>query len=175
MKIMEVSSKRCDKKKWFSQWIFLFLTIVFIIIQSGRLAAPPWETVESWRQSDTYSIAQNFVQFDMNPLHPQLNYDGTADNYAQLELQIMPFLSALIFQMTGTMDPAICRILSLIFFLGSAVFLYLLICDIVGTVPALFAHGVYLFLPLSLMTASSIQPEACALFFYCGGVYFRHR
>lgn len=111
----------------------------------------------------------------MNPLHPQLNYDGTADNYAQLELQIMPFLSALIFQMTGTMDPAICRILSLIFFLGSAVFLYLLICDIVGTVPALFAHGVYLFLPLSLMTASSIQPEACALFFYCGGVYFLRR
>lgn len=173
--MMEVRFQRHGWKKRYSRWGLLFLTVVFLVIQSGRLTVPPWDEAGSWRQSDTYSIAQNFIQFDMNPLRPQLNYDGAADNYAQLELQILPFLSALIFRLTGTMDPAVCRVLSLMFFLGSAVFLYLLMRDFVGAIPALFGYGVYLFLPLSLLLASSIQPEACALFFYCGGVYFLRR
>lgn len=163
-------------RRKYVQWAALLLvTAVFLVIQSGRIMVPPGDCAEEWRQTDTYSIAQNFVQFDMNPLHPQLNYDGVADNYAQLELQIMPFLSAVIFQLTGIMTPAVCRVLSLLFFLGSAVFLYLLMRDFAGPVPALVGYGMYLFLPLSLLMASSIQPEACALFFYCGGVYFLRR
>lgn len=155
--------------------VFLLLTAVFLAIQGGRISVPPWDGAGEWRQTDTYSMAQNFVQFDMNPLRPQLNYDGVADNYAQLELQIMPYLSALVFRATGRMDPAVCRVVSLLFFLGSGVFVYLLLRSFVGPVPALIGYGLYLFLPLSMLMAACIQPEACALFFYCGGVYFLRR
>lgn len=164
----------CWKKR--GNWmIVVLLTALFIAIQNGRLTAPPWDTFESWRQTDTYSIARNYVYFGMDLLRPQLNYDGVADNYAQLELQIVPFLSAVIFKLTGVMAPMVCCTLSLVFFLGSAGFLYFLLQDMAGTMAALVGYGVYLFLPLSLLIASSIQPESCALFFYCGGVYLLRR
>lgn len=168
--------KQRDGWKKYGQWVVFFLiTAAFLMVQSGRIMIPPGDCFEEWRQTDTYSIAQNFVQFNMNPLRPQLNYDGLANNYAQLELQIMPFISAVIFQLTGTMTPAVCRVLSLMFFVGSGVFLYLLMRDFAGRLPALVGYAMYLFLPLSLLMASSIQPEACALFFYCAGVYFLRR
>ncbi len=155
--------------------VFFLLTGVFLAIQVGRLTVPPWDIYESWRQSDTYSIARNFVQFGMDPLRPQLNYDGVAGNYAQLELQIVPYLSAVIYQLTGSMDPMVCRVLSLGFFLGSGVFVYLLLRTFVKAPAALAGYGMYLFLPLSLLMAAAIQPEACLLFFYCGGVEFLRR
>lgn len=162
--------------KKYGRWaIFLLITAVFLAIQSGRVPIPPGDCASDWRQTDTYSIAQNFVWFDMNPLHPQLNYDGVADNYAQLELQIVPFISAVIFRLTGTMTPVVCRVLSLLFFMGSGVFVYLLLRDFAGPAPALVGYGMYLFLPLSMLMAAAIQPEACALFFYCGGVYYLRR
>lgn len=175
VRIMRLSFERGGWGKRCCLGAVLFLTAVFLVIQSGRFGVLPWNDIDSWRQTDTYSIARNFVQFDMDPLRPQLNYDGVADNYSQLELQIIPFISALLFRLTGTMDPVICRVLCLIFFMGSAVFVYLLLRDFAGEVPAVFGYGVYLFLPLSLVMAASIQPEACALFAYCGGVYFLRR
>lgn len=70
----------------------------------------------------------------MDLLHPQLNYDGVSENYAQLELQIVPYLSALVFQLTGTMTPVVPRLLCMLFFLGSAWFLYRLMRGISGPV-----------------------------------------
>ena len=110
---------------------------------------------------------------------PQLNYDGVSENYAQLELQIVPYLSALVFQLTGTMTPVVppAAVYAVLFGLG----LVPVPADarISGRWPALVGLGIYLFLPLSMMTAHVIQPEACALFFLlwrgcgCSGVSSR--
>lgn len=167
-----LASGRGQKYQWV---VLILLTVLFVFIQYQRLVIPQWDQYEDWRQSDTYSIARNYVQFGMDFLRPQLNYDGVSENYAQLELQIMPFLSAIIFRVFGVTTPVICRILSLLFFLSSALFLYFLMRDFAGSACALFGYGVYLFMPLSMLTASAIQPESCALFFYCGGVYFLRR
>ncbi len=70
-----------------------------------------------------------------------------SENYAQLELQIVPYLSALVFQLTGTMTPVVPRLLCMLFFLGSAWFLYRLMRGISGRWPALVGLGIYLFLP----------------------------
>lgn len=153
----------------------LIVLAVFCWFTLPRLADAPWNYYESWRQSDTYSIAVNFVQYGMHPLQPQLNYDGVSDNFAQLELQIIPYLSALVFQLTGSITPAVPRLFSLLFFGGSALFLYGLMKRISGIFPALAGLAVYLLMPLSLLTARAIQPESCALFFYCGGVYFLYQ
>ena len=67
------------------------LLALFLAIQLPKLDSVPWDQYESWRQSDTYSIAVNYVQYGMDLLHPQLNYVGVSENYAQLELQIVPF------------------------------------------------------------------------------------
>ena len=39
-----------------------------------------------WRQGDTAAIARNFATLDLNPLHPQTDYDGPPPNYVELEL-----------------------------------------------------------------------------------------
>lgn len=153
----------------------LMLAVGFLGLHATEIAEQPWGYYEGWRQSDTYSIALNYLRYDMNPLRPQLNYDGVADNYAQLELQIVPYLSALIFWVAGVATPIIPRLICLLFFLGSALFLHLLLRDFCGRWPAVGATALYLALPLSMMIARAIQPEACALFFFIGGVYFLHR
>ncbi len=144
----------------------------FIGIQATRLSVPPWDRCEYWRESDTYCMALNYVQYDMHLLRPQLNYDGIADNYAQLELQIIPYLSALIFRLLHTTSWMIPRLLSLLCFLGSAVFLFLLMRRFTGFVPSCAGLACYLYLPLSMLMAASIQPEACTLLFLCGTCFF---
>src|SRR5579871_6760916 len=54
-----------------------------------------------WRQGDTAAIARNFARLRFNPLHPQTDYNGAPPNYVELELQIVPFLSATLYKMFG--------------------------------------------------------------------------
>lgn len=151
------------------------ILFTFILLQYDNLSCAPWAYYNAWRQSDTYSIALNYIQYDMNLLHPQLNYDGVADNYAQLELQILPYLTVIFYKITGIISPLVARSFSLVFFVGSAIFLYLLMRRTVSIIPAIMGLCIYLALPLSFLLAPSIQPESCTLFFYCGGVYFLYR
>ncbi|MGH7755814.1 MAG: hypothetical protein ACREM8_05950, partial [Vulcanimicrobiaceae bacterium] len=54
-----------------------------------------------WRQGDTAAIARNFATLDANPFQPQVDYDGPPPNYVELELQIVPFLAALLYKVFG--------------------------------------------------------------------------
>jgi len=54
-----------------------------------------------WRQGDTAAIARNFATLDLNIFHPQADYDGPPPNYVELELQIVPFLAALLYKIFG--------------------------------------------------------------------------
>lgn len=99
-------------------WLLALLLAAFFLFQLPRLDQAPWENYDSWRQTDTYTIAQNYAQRDMNPLRPQFNYDGPGDNYVQLELQVMPYLSAVLFKMLGREPYWVPRLISLLFFHG---------------------------------------------------------
>jgi len=108
----------------------------------------------------------------MDPLAPQFNYDGRSDVYVQLELQIMPYASALCFKLFGFVSPVIPRMISLLFYFGSALFLYKIMRKFVSLQPALASVLLYLFMPISLIYSRAIMPEACACFFYLGAVFF---
>lgn len=154
---------------------YLLLGIIFssyFLLQLPSLSNPAWEVFDSWRQTDTYSIALNYLQYDMDPLAPQFNYDGSSDIYVQLELQIMPYASALCFKLFGFASPIIPRMISLLFYFGSAVFLYKIMRKFTGLRPAIASVLIYLFTPISLIYSRAIMPEACACFFYLGAVFF---
>lgn len=159
------------RRKAIERGAVALLLLLYVLLQAPTLQNAPWEGYDTWRQGDTYSVAVNYDQYNMHPLHPQFNYDGTSDIYVQLELQVVPYLSALLFQLTGP-TPLIPRLLSLAFFLGSAAFLYGILRRFVSFLPALGGLLVYLLLPICLLYSRAIMPEACALFFYCGGVFF---
>ena len=148
------------------------LLLLCFLLQAGTLSRPPWEVYETWRQTDTYSIAVNFTRLDMNILRPQFNYDGPGGNTVMLELQLVPFLSALVFRLTGVITPLVPRFLGLLLFLGSAVFVYRIARRFTGPGASLLGLAVYLLLPITLLYARATMPEPCALFFLCGGVFY---
>ncbi len=152
--------------------ISILLIALFVLIQLTNIENAPWEYFNSWRQSDTYSIACNYYQFNMNPLMPQFNYDGASGNYVQLELQIVPYISAIIFKLLGGMTPVVPRLLSVLFFVGSAVYLRLIAERFTNKLCGLVAMAIYLFMPLSMGIAHATMPEACAMFFYCGSMWY---
>lgn len=152
--------------------LIIILIAIFLGIQLPGIGNMPWEKYDSWRQSDTYSIAVNYHQYEYNILKPQFNYDGPADNYIQLELQIMPFMAATAFKILGTTTPAIPRAINLMFFIASALFVYFIMRRFTEVLPSVCGFAVYLFMPITLLYSRAIMPEAPALFFYCGGVYF---
>ena len=154
-------------------WLLALLLAAFFLFQLPRLDQAPWENYDSWRQTDTYTIAQNYAQRDMNPLRPQFNYDGPGDNYVQLELQVMPYLSAVLFKILGREPYWVPRLISLLFFMGSAVFCYGIGRRLLkNRWAALGAFAVYLVMPISLLYSRAIMPEAAALFFYTAAIYF---
>jgi 4-amino-4-deoxy-L-arabinose transferase-like glycosyltransferase len=71
-----------------------------------------------WRQGDTAAIARNFATIDLNPFHPQTDYDGPPPNYVELELQIVPFLAALLYELFGVHE-IFGRLISIGFSLGT--------------------------------------------------------
>ena len=75
-----------------------------------------------WRQGDTGAIARNFATLDFNPLHPQTDYDGAPPNYVELELQIVPFLAAILYKIFG-IHPVFGRLISIGFSLINVVLL----------------------------------------------------
>ncbi|NLO46841.1 MAG: phospholipid carrier-dependent glycosyltransferase [Clostridiales bacterium] len=172
MKVSGLTSLNASMRKKREAAVVALLLFFYVLLQSSTLSNDPWERMGAWRQSDTYSIALNFSQLRLNIFYPQLNYDGPSDNYVQLELQIMPFMSAMIMRLLKTATPLIPRAISLSFYLGSAVFVYLILKRFTSYLPSLFGLLVYLLLPITLLYARAIMPESCALFFLCGSIYF---
>ena len=84
-----------------------------------------------WRQGDEAAIARNFATVDMNPLHPQADYNGPGPNYVELELQIVPWVAAVGYKLFGVHE-VFGRLIS--------------ITASLGTVTVLFFFGRYLFM-----------------------------
>ena len=85
------------RRKAIERGAVALLLLLYVLLQAPTLPNAPWEGYDTWRQGDTYSVAVNYAQYSMHPLRPQFNYDGTADIVVQLELQLVPYLSALLF------------------------------------------------------------------------------
>ena len=151
--------------------VFLILTLYFVFL-FNKLGQSPWETTLSWRQSDTFSVAKIYYDQGINLLKPQFLYDGANKNIVQLELEVLPMLGVLIAKFSNLDLVFSLRLVSLIFFLGSALFLYLISKLFVDDLTALFSLFLYLSTPLSIIISRNIMPESLALFFYLGGLYF---
>lgn len=159
-----------NKKDIHKQLICLIFILIFLSRFYG-ITNEPYELSESWRQTDTYSIAVNFLKYEFNILKPQFNYDGSSGNYVQLELQIITFITALLFKIFGVY-PIIARLVVILFFMGSVYYFYKIakmFCSKTGTIVALVVYG---FLPINIIYSRNIMPESCVLFFTVGALYY---
>ncbi len=152
--------------------IVLALFILCVAFHLPSLNNEAWEYYDDWRQSDTYSIAQNYYRYSMNPFLALFNYDGAQPVPVQLELQIIPYISAVIFKLISDMTPLVPRVISLLFFIGSALYLYRVARRAMSFLPAASTLVLYLSMPITMLYSRAIMPESAALFFLNGAIYF---
>jgi len=124
-----------------------------------------------WRQGDTAAIARNFATLDFNPFHPQTDYDGPPPNYVELELQIVPWLAALLYKLFGVHE-IFGRLISIGFSLGTIALLaafgrWMFAGRLAGLTAAL-AFAIY---PGSSYYGRTFMPDTAMAFFLSAALY----
>lgn len=171
---MELGGQRQDKSITWGDLLFLMvLSFGICLFYYPRLSHPTWEMYDSWRQSDTLAMARNMLKTG-NFFKPMLNYDGLQGNYVQLELPILPALTCLLLP-TGLDIHYLARAISMVFYLASCIYFYLLANQLFSKGASRFASLFYVLAPLTLKYGRAIMPESLVLCFFIGSLYHLYR
>lgn len=124
-----------------------------------------------WRQGDTAAIARNFATLDLNIFHPQVDYDGPPPNLVELELQIVPFLAALLYKIFGIHE-IFGRLISIGFSLGTvaliAYFARWMFASRIAGIAAALAFAIY---PGAFYYGRTFMPDTAMAFFLTAAVF----
>ncbi|HEY3675816.1 MAG TPA: glycosyltransferase family 39 protein, partial [Candidatus Tumulicola sp.] len=124
-----------------------------------------------WRQGDTASIARNFAQLRFNIAYPQTTYNGPPPNYVELELQIVPFVSAMLYKAIGVHE-WIGRAIVVLFSLATiATLAYFGRWLFSSAIAGLSAAAVYAVFPGSVYYGRTFMPDAAMVFFLTAALY----
>jgi hypothetical protein len=151
----------------------LGLAVVTALALALRLhgIADPIMDHPGWRQGDTAAIARNFAQLRFNPLFPQTTYNGPPPNYVELELQIVPFLAAIVYKLAGV-HVVIGRLLTVLFSLATVVTLGFFARRVFNSASAgLIAAFCYAVFPGSVYYGRTFMPD-CAMTFFLTAALF---
>ncbi|MDF2889971.1 MAG: glycosyl transferase family 39 [Clostridia bacterium] len=156
-----------NRQLWIVVLVFLFIFILRIPYINNSTA----EMGELWRQTDTESIARNFIKYKFNIFYPQFNYDGVPPIYVQLEFQITTFLIAILYKVFGY-HIWLARLVPISFFMLSVYYLYLVAKIFFPMPQSLLVIMIYSILPINIYFSRAIMPEAALLCFFNGAFYF---
>ena len=124
-----------------------------------------------WRQGDTASIARNFWALQFNIFYPQTNYNGPPPNYVELELQIVPFLAALVYKIAGVHE-VFGRLISVAFSLGTVWVLALFGRRLFASASAGLAAALFFaIMPGSIYYGRTFTPDTTMVFFLGAALY----
>jgi len=130
----------------------------------------PFLDHHSWRQTDTAAIARHFYRDHFEILQPELDRFGAGRSVVELEFQVTPFLTSLLYVVWGVRD-WVGRIVPILFSLGSIIYFYRLVTLHFSERVAVFASFVFAILPLNVFFSRVLMPESGALFFATAAVY----
>ena len=124
-----------------------------------------------WRQGDTASIARNFAQLQFNIFYPQTNYNGPPPNYVELELQIVPFLTAILYKIFGVHE-IFGRLITIGFSLGTVAVLAYFGRWLFGSIFAGLACALlFTIMPGSFFYGRTFTPDTTMVFFLAAALY----
>lgn len=161
-------------------WLSILIALAFLV-RLYKIDSPiaDWH---SWRQADTASVTRNFIKLGFNPLIPKYDdMSGVAENpianpntYRFVEFPIYNIAVYPLYLIFGV-DDKLHRLVSVLFTLGSIVFLYLICRKYLGIGISLLAAAIFAFLPFSIFFSRTTLPEPTFLFFSLGMLYFLDR
>jgi hypothetical protein len=135
----------------------ILLLALSVLVHIPTLHIPLYLS-DAWRQTDQESVVYHFVYQDMNPFHPQFFYDGTKNLYVQLELQVIPFLTALLIQCFGW-HTALLHVVPSAFFTLNVWLVYLVGTRFANRWVGVLSALVYVLIPYDLFYGQALMPE----------------
>ncbi|MBV8688511.1 MAG: phospholipid carrier-dependent glycosyltransferase, partial [Candidatus Eremiobacteraeota bacterium] len=173
---MDVQARRIARPRDDTIWI-LALAAILLLALLLRLHGIHNPIIDhpGWRQGDESAIARNFATLQFNPLYPQVDYDGPPPNYVELELQIVPFLMAMLYKIFGIHE-IFGRVISIGFGLGTvAVLAYFGRWLFSSALAGLLAALLFAIMPGSIYYGRTITPEGVMLLALTAGLYVATR
>ncbi len=164
-------------KKPTSYLILILILAFFLRLYKIDNPIADWH---SWRQADTAAVSRNFFKYGYNPFIPRYDdMSGVAqlpipnpNTYRFVEFPIYNSIVYFGYLITGGVDEKIARLVSILFSLGSLVFVYLITKRYFGVKTALIAALLYGILPYNVYFSRVILPEPILVFFSLGMFYF---
>ncbi len=167
------------KKISFSTAILINILILAFVFRFYKIENPvaDWH---SWRQADTAAVARNFYQEGFTPMYPKGDDMSTISevlkpNLLRLRFVEFPIYPAIVYfgyLLNQGVDERVARFVSILFSLGSLIFLYLIAKRFFGQLTATFAALIFAVLPFSVYYSRVILPEPSLVFFCLGMFYF---
>ncbi|AKM83667.1 hypothetical protein A2375_01135 [Candidatus Woesebacteria bacterium RIFOXYB1_FULL_31_120] len=160
-------------------FILSLIVLLGLIIRLYKINNPiaDWH---SWRQSDTSAVSRNFIKNGINMLYP--TYDDISsiqsgiDNPKGLRMVEFPIYNAVhatAFSFVGFFNLETWgRLLSVLFALISACFLFLIGKKIYSSRIGLIASFFYLIIPYNIFFTRTVLPESLGVSFALSGMYF---
>ncbi len=162
-----------------NQYFWLGLTILLgFWLRLYRINYPlaDWH---SWRQADTAAVTRNFVKEGFNPFLPIYDdFSGVAEhpipNLLRLRFVEFPIYNIFVYPLYIIFGVAIAysRLVSIIFSLGSILFLYLIAKKYTDLITAQIAAITFAILPFNVFFSRTTLPEPTFVFFSLGMIYF---
>lgn len=162
-----------------NQYFWLLLIILFGLLVRLYKIDSPLADWHSWRQADTAAVTRNFIKEGFNPFFPKYDdMSGAAErpiiNPAGFRFVEFPVYNISVYPLYlffGIND-VYSRFVSLLFSLGSIVFLYFICQKYLGVAVSLLTSAIYAFLPFNIFFSRTTLPEPTFLFFALGMMYF---
>jgi hypothetical protein len=121
-----------------------------------------------WRQSDTQSIAINFVRDGFDLAYPRIDWGGDGPGIVEAELPLYSALVGAALAVFGFAEwPG--QVLSLACLAGVALLLWHALRPRFGAGPAVLAFATFLTAQSTLFLSTSVQPDSLSLLFYTAG------
>jgi 4-amino-4-deoxy-L-arabinose transferase-like glycosyltransferase len=164
-------------------------TIIWIVLLGGvvyrlYMIDQPFVDMYSWRQSDYAMIAHNYFTGESNFFYPKINHccfdkahetvidwENPMSGVVGTELPLLPYSASLLYAVLGEKE-IIGRALSVLWWLLSVPFYFLLIRRIFSDRVARLALAFYAFAPLGVFSSRSFMPDTPYLSLSIIGLFY---
>lgn len=137
----------------------------------------------SWRQADTAAVTRRYVNQGIDLLHPKYddlsNIPSGLENPEGYRMVEFPFVNAFIaytYNLTSSLHywpvHVFSRLINILFYTFSALYLYLISKQLIDTKTALIITAIYQFLPFGIFYSTTTLPEIPLLFFALASIYY---
>jgi 4-amino-4-deoxy-L-arabinose transferase-like glycosyltransferase len=147
-------------------WTRKRIWIVFVLVVFGVGLRVAWvdrpldhRIVNPWRQADYFQIARNFFREGGDIMHPQIDWRGDTAGYAEMELPIVPWVAALLFDLFGMRAPVFRALTAAVSVFNFGLFMLLAFRLLRPPASAVAAIAFFAVNPVLVILAGSMQPE----------------